>query len=285
MTLLDVRDEWETKLARLEHAAHIPVVEIEHRLDELDPADEIIVYCHHGIRSAAVADFLRQAGFPKAVNLTGGLDLWARQSIPRCAATRAMKGHLQVSRSETRPGSGSMPRPEFVRVTSVRSGCAWVILDRPPLNLIVPEMIAGLKAAFQMLARDSSVRAAIVTGAGRAMTAGMQLQFLLGLPADGARAFITSLHEAIEAVHEAPFPTVAMVNGACLGAGFELAMACDLRDGGRGGAPRAARGPGRDPLRDRGRAAARADRARPGRRDLCSPATASQRRRRSRGAW
>jgi rhodanese-related sulfurtransferase len=71
VTLLDVRDEWETRLARLEHAAHIPVVEIEHRLDELDPTDEIIVYCHHGIRSAAVADFLRRAGYP-AVNLTGG---------------------------------------------------------------------------------------------------------------------------------------------------------------------------------------------------------------------
>ena len=82
VTLLDVRDEWETKLARLEHAAHISVVEIEHRLDELDPADEIIVYCHHGIRSAAVADFLRRAGYPKAVNLTGGLDLWAEAVDP-----------------------------------------------------------------------------------------------------------------------------------------------------------------------------------------------------------
>ena len=76
------RDDWETKLARLEHAAHIPVVEIEHRLDELDPGDEIIVYCHHGIRSAAVADFLRRAGYPKAVNLTGGLDLWAETVDP-----------------------------------------------------------------------------------------------------------------------------------------------------------------------------------------------------------
>ncbi len=91
VTLLDVRDEWETKLARLEHAAHIPVVEIEHRLDELDPADEIIVYCHHGIRSAAVADFLRQAGYPKAVNLTGGLDLWAETVDPRCAATTSSR--------------------------------------------------------------------------------------------------------------------------------------------------------------------------------------------------
>jgi len=116
----------------------------------------------------------------------------------------------------------------FVRVER-RKGLDWVILDRPPLNLIVPEMVAGLKAAFVKLARDSTVRAAVVTGAGRAMTAGMQLQFLLGLPASHAREFITSLHEAIEAVHDAPFPTVAMVNGPCLGGGFELAMACDLR--------------------------------------------------------
>jgi enoyl-CoA hydratase/carnithine racemase len=116
----------------------------------------------------------------------------------------------------------------FVRVEE-RQGCVWVTLDRPPLNLIVPEMIAGLKAAFDGLARDASVRAAIVTGAGRAMTAGMQLQFLVELTAGRAKPFIASLHEAIQAVHEAPFPTVAMVNGACLGAGFELAMACDVR--------------------------------------------------------
>ena len=116
----------------------------------------------------------------------------------------------------------------FVRVEQ-RDRCAWVILDRPPLNLIVPEMIDGLTAAFDTLTRDRSVRAAIVTGAGRAMTAGMQIQFLVELTAARAKPFIASLHEVIEAVHEAPFPTIAMVNGACLGGGFELAMACDLR--------------------------------------------------------
>ena len=82
IVLLDVRDEWETRLCRLENSTHIPIEEIEFRTDELNPAEEIVVYCHHGIRSAAVADYLRGLGFAKAVNLTGGLDLWARSVDP-----------------------------------------------------------------------------------------------------------------------------------------------------------------------------------------------------------
>ena len=77
----------------------------------------------------------------------------------------------------------------FVRVER-RSACAWVTLDRPPLNLIVPEMIRGIKGAFDELREDSKVRAAVLTGRGRATTAGMQLQFLRELPARDAKAFI-----------------------------------------------------------------------------------------------
>ena len=69
LVLLDVREDWETALCRLDNATHIPI-------------EEIVVYCHHGVRSASVAEFLRQQGF-KAVNLQGGVDQWARVIDPR----------------------------------------------------------------------------------------------------------------------------------------------------------------------------------------------------------
>ena len=76
--LLDVRQDWETRLCRLENSVHIPIEEVELRTDELNPEDEIVVYCHQGVRSAAVAEFLRSLGFKSVQNLSGGLDLWAR---------------------------------------------------------------------------------------------------------------------------------------------------------------------------------------------------------------
>jgi rhodanese-related sulfurtransferase len=85
VVLLDVRQDWETRLCRLENSTHIPIEEIE-LVDELNPEDEIVVYCHQGIRSAAVAEYLRQLGFRNVKNLVGGLDHWAQTvdpSMPR----------------------------------------------------------------------------------------------------------------------------------------------------------------------------------------------------------
>jgi enoyl-CoA hydratase/carnithine racemase len=102
-------------------------------------------------------------------------------------------------------------------------------LERPPLNLFEPGLIAGLRATFVELAADRTVGLAVLTGSGRAFTAGMNVNILRDLDARGAEALITSLHDAIDAVHRAPFPVIAAINGAALGAGFELALACDLR--------------------------------------------------------
>jgi len=80
--LLDVRQDWETRLCRLPNAVHIPIEEIELRVEELNAEDDIVVYCHQGVRSAAVAEYLRSLGFKSVRNLSGGLDLWARTVDP-----------------------------------------------------------------------------------------------------------------------------------------------------------------------------------------------------------
>ncbi len=82
VALVDVREPWEWDLCRLEGARHIPMGEIPARYLELEPDDEVVVYCHVGQRSAMVVQFLRQQGFQKAVNLRGGIEAWARQVDP-----------------------------------------------------------------------------------------------------------------------------------------------------------------------------------------------------------
>lgn len=108
-------------------------------------------------------------------------------------------------------------------------GAVWCTLDRPPLNLLEPTLIRTLRESFEALAADRTVRLAVITGNGRAFTAGMDVRVLRELDSGRGRELITTLHDAIAAVHQAPFPVIAAVNGPCLGAGFELALACDLR--------------------------------------------------------
>jgi len=86
--LLDVRNDWEHQLARLPDQALIPLHELPARLDEVqpEPGAQVVCYCHHGARSLSAAVILREAGFPQAASLAGGIDLWSRivdPSVPR----------------------------------------------------------------------------------------------------------------------------------------------------------------------------------------------------------
>jgi len=84
--LLDVREAWETEVASLPGSVHIPMGDVTQRYQELDPDQEWIVYCHHGIRSANVIAFLKTVGFEKLKNLRGGIDAWLRlvdSTVPR----------------------------------------------------------------------------------------------------------------------------------------------------------------------------------------------------------
>jgi rhodanese-related sulfurtransferase len=81
--LLDVREPWELRICRLEGSQSIPMGEIAYGLDALPRDRDILVICHHGIRSYQVARFLEQQGFPRVINLDGGLAAWARDLDPR----------------------------------------------------------------------------------------------------------------------------------------------------------------------------------------------------------
>jgi rhodanese-related sulfurtransferase len=84
MTLLDVREDWETALASVPSAiVHIPMGQLAGRLKELDPASETVVICRSGGRSLQVAKFLDSQGFGSVYNLAGGILAWSRDLDPR----------------------------------------------------------------------------------------------------------------------------------------------------------------------------------------------------------
>lgn len=84
--LLDVREPFELRAASLPEAMHIPMRDIPARMHELDRGTEIAVLCHHGGRSARVAQFLAMQGFPRVHNISGGIDAYAKRidsAVPR----------------------------------------------------------------------------------------------------------------------------------------------------------------------------------------------------------
>ena len=80
--VLDVREAWELERAALTDVLWIPMREVPERVSELDPSAEIVVVCHHGVRSFHIARFLERQGFGNVYNLSSGVEGWAQQVDP-----------------------------------------------------------------------------------------------------------------------------------------------------------------------------------------------------------
>jgi adenylyltransferase/sulfurtransferase len=85
VVLLDVREPWEAEIASLPGALLIPLASLESVVDKLDPAEDFVLYCHHGVRSEMALGILRRHGFEHSKHLEGGIDAWARAFAPDMA--------------------------------------------------------------------------------------------------------------------------------------------------------------------------------------------------------
>lgn len=110
------------------------------------------------------------------------------------------------------------------------------IQDAKSLNILATPVTLGLTQAVAWIAAQPDARALVIRGSGeRAFIGGANIYEMAELDPAGGRAFITRLRELCEAVRNVPFPTIARIPGFCLGAGMELAAACDIRLGARDG--------------------------------------------------
>lgn len=126
--------------------------------------------------------------------------------------------------------------PDTLQLDRPREGVAVVRLNRPErLNAIDEAMQTGLLVALGELAADTSVRAVVLTGAGRGFCAGIDVRdFGPSVPEATAPAlermrFQEKMAALTEAVRALPQPVVAAVNGPCVGAGLALCLASDIR--------------------------------------------------------
>jgi len=121
------------------------------------------------------------------------------------------------------------PAPN-VTVERRPGGIATILIDRPAkLNALDGATLRELKAAVEKLAADPEVRVLVITGSGeKAFSAGADIAAMAAMPGPEGRTYAELGHAVMAAVEAFPVPVLGVINGAALGGGFELALACDL---------------------------------------------------------
>lgn len=83
VTILDVREPWETEICVIAGSLLIPMGQLPERLSEVPDDRPVVVVCHHGVRSTHAAVWMRRQGRSQVINLAGGIDAWARHIEPQ----------------------------------------------------------------------------------------------------------------------------------------------------------------------------------------------------------
>jgi enoyl-CoA hydratase len=123
-----------------------------------------------------------------------------------------------------------------IEVTSDNRVARVTVCKAAKLNVVGSALIRELTEAFVALSADPALRAVVLAGEGsRAFIGGADIREMAGLDPESGRAFITLLHRACAAIRACPVPVVARMQGYTLGAGLEIAAACDLRVAAAGG--------------------------------------------------
>ncbi|XP_066196259.1 delta(3,5)-Delta(2,4)-dienoyl-CoA isomerase, mitochondrial [Sylvia atricapilla] len=145
-----------------------------------------------------------------------------------------------VKAPETPQDSGTPREFGTLRLQRERGHVLHLELNRPQKrNAMNLQCWRELRECFQELSQDPSCRVIVVSGAGSAFTAGIDLSDLASLVADlpedvarrawGLRQRVLELQESFSAMERCPKPVIAAVHGPCIGAGVDLISACDIR--------------------------------------------------------